>query len=78
MIAIREHAARAVRGAIHRSREPSADRDHPAPERVGSASLDDQMRVISLERVMDQAKVQPVTARSKRRFNLANDADSPE
>jgi hypothetical protein len=41
---------------IHRERKPRADRHHPAPERFVIARFDDQVRVVALQRVLDEPK----------------------
>src|SRR5215470_6250353 len=56
MVAIREHRTRAAGDAVHCPCDPCPERHHAASECVAVARLDDQMRVVALQRVVDESK----------------------
>ena len=73
MVAVVEHAARSPRNAVDRAGEARADRLHAAPERVAIPRLDDQVRVISLQRVVDEAEAGTGAAAREGPLDLADD-----
>ncbi len=75
MVAIRQDWSRSSHHPIHRPRQPRSDGLHPAPERVTVAGLDDQVRVVALQRVVDQAKLRAVASLRERSFELPNEPD---
>ncbi|HEY2388030.1 MAG TPA: hypothetical protein VGK30_13790 [Candidatus Binatia bacterium] len=56
MVAVGEDATAATNRAVDGTGETRADRHHAASERVAVARLDDEMRVIALQRVVHEAK----------------------
>ena len=56
MVAAVEHAPTASGHSVHRAREACADRFHAAPEGVAIVRFDDQVRVVALQRVVDEAE----------------------
>lgn len=78
MIAIGEHRARPPRRSIERSSEPRTDRHHPAAERATIVGFDDQVRVIPLQRVLDQAEAATRAAARERARDLAHDRHRPQ
>ena len=73
VIPIREHLPGAPERAVHREREERRDRLHPAPERLHALRLDDQVRVIVLDRVVDEPHLLPHAAAPKRGLDLPRD-----
>ena len=74
VIALEEHRPGAPERPVHRAREPRRKRHHPAPERLPIVGLDDQMRVIVLDRVVDEPEVAALAGLAERRLHLAHDA----
>jgi len=63
---------------IDRVGEARADRHHAACERVVVARLDDEMRVVALQRVVDEAKTGPDARDRKRALDGVDDPHGPE
>lgn len=78
MIPLGEHRTAPLRDAVHRARESRPDGFHAAPESVAIASFDDQMRVVGLERVVDEPKALPGATAGERPFDLVHDAHAPQ
>ena len=78
MIAIGEHRPTPPRDPVHRPRESGADCLHTAPERVAIARLDDQVRVVPLQRVVHEPKSLAITPDGEGPFDLVNDSDSTQ
>jgi len=78
VIAFGEHAPAAIRNPIDGTREPRADRLHPASERITVGRLDDQVRVIPLQRVVYEPKPRPSATRRERSFDLVDDRDGAQ
>ncbi len=78
MVAIGEHRSAMSRHPIDGSREPRPDRLHAASERRLIGSLDDEMRVIPLERVVHEPKPRPLAPYRERPLDLAHDRYRPE
>ena len=57
VISLEEHRPGAPQRPVHRAREPRRKRHHPAPERIAIVGLDDQVRVIVLDRVVDEPEI---------------------
>jgi hypothetical protein len=74
VVAVREHGPRALEDPVHGSREPRTDCLHAAPERISARGLDDQMRVVALERVVRKPELAAFAARSERVLELAHEA----
>jgi hypothetical protein len=75
MVPTREHTPRAARDSIHGTREPHADRLHPAPERVAILRLDDQMRMVAEQRIVHKAKIAAIAADREGTLELPHDSD---
>jgi len=79
VVAVREDAAALPAGyAIDGMGEARANRDHAASERMLVGCLDDQMRVVALEGVVDEAKPGPDAAGSKGLLDRVDDARGPQ
>ncbi len=78
MIAIGEHASRTAGDPIHGTREATADRHHAAAEGIAVTRLDDQMRVISLQRVVHQPETRSGASGRKRLLDLVHEARRPQ
>jgi hypothetical protein len=57
VVAIREHGTGAPEHAVHGASEPGTERLQAPAEGISALGLDDQMRVVSLERVVNEPKV---------------------
>jgi hypothetical protein len=57
VIAIAQHGAVRSEDAIHNAREPGTECLHAAAEFIGSRRLDHEVRVIGLDRVLDDAEL---------------------
>ncbi len=66
MVAIGEYLPSPFREAIDRPRDPDAERPHAAPERVSITCLDDEVRVVPEQRIVNEPKVRPLAARHER------------
>jgi hypothetical protein len=64
--------------AVHGEGEARRERLHPAPERGGAVRFDDQVRVIVLDRVVDEPEVLARAGAAKRRLDLAHDRRQTE
>src|SRR5262245_13454996 len=73
VVAAVEHGPAPTARAIHRSRQPRCDALHPARERVFAMRLDDQMRVVSLERVVRDAEAALLARLRERAAPLAHE-----
>jgi len=60
--------------SVHGASKSRADCHHPSAEGLTVVGFDDEMRVISLERVMDEAESRTNAARGEAAFNLPHDA----
>lgn len=78
VVAIREDLSSAPSDAIHRACDASCDCLHPAAERTSIARLDDEMRVIALERIVHEPKPGSRAVRRKRPLDGADDRDRAE
>ena len=78
MVTVGENAAAPTGDAIDGVGEARADRHHAASEGVLVARFDNQMRVIALERVVDQAEPGPDAAGSKRALDRMDDRHCPK
>jgi hypothetical protein len=76
VVAVGEHRSDVIADAVHRSGEPRADRHHAAPEGVRIACFDEQVRVIALQRIVDEATARPPAPARERTFDLTDDGDS--
>jgi hypothetical protein len=56
-VAIGAHRPGAAKDSMHRARDPGADRLHPSRQRSGPLGFDQEMHVVVLEGVVDQALV---------------------
>jgi hypothetical protein len=75
VIAAVEHRAAPLRRAVQRAREPCRDALHPARERVLAVRLDDQVRVVALERVVVDAEVAALGGLGEGAAELAHEGD---
>jgi hypothetical protein len=57
VVAAVEHGPAAATHSIHSTREPGADAHHAAAEGFLTVCLDDQVRMVSLKRVVRDAEV---------------------
>jgi len=73
MVPIGQDRPAAPRNPIHGAREPRRDRLHAAPERVAIARLDDQMRVVPLQRVVHEPEPLAGAATRERPLDLMDD-----
>src|SRR5437899_2989043 len=64
-----------MRDTVHRPRHACADGFHSAPESLAVRRLDNEMGVISLQRIVREAKPGPRTARGEAALELAHDPD---
>jgi hypothetical protein len=74
VVAVGEHGTRAPKNPVHGSREPRTERLHGATESLSAFGLDDQMRVIPLEGVMDEAKISAFVRARERTLELPHDS----
>lgn len=70
VIAVGEDATSTPRSAIDRAGEPDGQPLHPARERAPVRGLDDEVQVVSLNRIVEQAKPEPIFAPDERTTNL--------
>jgi hypothetical protein len=75
VIAIREHTTTTVRHTIHGPRQTGSHRLHAAPERMPVLCLDDEVRMIALERVVREPEPLPLTPGSEGTLDRADDTD---
>jgi hypothetical protein len=73
VIPVGEHSARSPERPVHGPGEARGERLHPAPEGVAVLRLDDQVRVIGLDRVVDEPEVVPLVAAPEGGLELADD-----
>ncbi len=73
MVAIGDDRPPPIRDSVHGTCQPRAEHPHPAPEGATIARLDDQVRVIPLQRVVHQPKPRPIARRSERTLDLPHD-----
>ena len=73
-----QHAAAASEHPIDRPRQARPDRGHPAGERLAAFRLDEQVGVIGLERVVNDAEVPAVKRCSEGPLELTDKPDGPE
>ena len=78
VVAVGEHAPGPPCDAIHGPREPRADGGHAAAERAAIVRLDDEVRVIALERVVDEAEARTLAAVGEAPLDLAHDRHGAE
>ncbi len=73
MVAIGDDRPRPLRNTVHGTREPGSDGSHPARQRDAIARLDDEVRVIPLQRVVHEPKPRTFARRRERPLDLAHD-----
>lgn len=73
VIPIREHRTASPEDAVHSLREPRTDCLHSAPERFPILCFDDHMRVVALERVVNETKRVAFTPPRERVLDLAHE-----
>lgn len=78
VVPVRKNGAVPASNAIDGARQSCADRHHAAPERDAVPRLDDQVRMIALERVVREAKVATLAAVREGTLDLVNDPYRPE
>jgi len=78
MIPIGEDATPATDGTIHSTGEPSTDRHHAAPESLTIVRLDDQVRVVALQRVVHEPKSGAGAAAGEAPLDLTDDVGGAE
>ena len=78
VVSIRQDRAAAPEDPMHRTRQARTDRLHASAQGSRVVSLDDQVRVIALERVVHQPEVAPVAALRERTLELADELCGPE
>jgi hypothetical protein len=78
MIPIGEHATVSARGTVHGAREPRGYGVHAAPEGLAVVCLDEQVRVIALERVVHEPEPRTLASGSERTFDLLHDANDTQ
>ena len=62
VIALGEQPTAPTEHPVQATRQSNLQADHPAGQAVGTASLDDEMKVIGLHAELDDAKVGPMPA----------------
>jgi hypothetical protein len=75
VIALGEHLSGTPEGPVHRAREPGRERLHPAPARILVVGLDEEVRVIVLDRVVHEPEVPRFTRIAERSLELAHEAE---
>ncbi len=78
VIAAVEHGAALTGDPVDRSREACGDALHAAREGVLALRLDDQVRVIVLERVVHDAEVPPLARLGERTPELSDEGAAPQ
>jgi hypothetical protein len=78
VVAVAQHGASASHDAIHDPREPRAKRIHSAAQLHRVRGLDQEVRVIRLDRVLDDAEVAPGAQRPERALELRDQAPAPQ
>lgn len=73
VIAVRQHRSCVFRHAVDRTGEARTDALHPASERRLVRGLDDEMRVVPLERVVHEPKPRPLAPDRERPPHLVHD-----
>ncbi len=73
MISVGEDATASIHHAVHRTRQSGADRHHAASERVTVARLDDEVRVISLQCIVDEPKRRPFASAGERPLDFVDE-----
>jgi hypothetical protein len=73
VIPVGEHPAGPPERPVHRWGEARRERLHPSSERIAIARLDDRVRVIGLDRVVDEPEVLSLVAAPEGGLELADD-----
>jgi hypothetical protein len=77
-IPIGEHGTRALEHSVHGSGEPRSKRLHSSSERVPVLRLHNQVRVISLKRVVHEPKLSELAPHRKASLELAHESHSAQ
>jgi hypothetical protein len=72
--AIGEHPARVPEDAVRGAREARGDRLQPARQVAGARGLDDQVRVVGLDAVVDEAEAPALAGRPPAALELGDEA----
>jgi hypothetical protein len=75
VVPIYQHGTSTPEGAIHSSCQTRAKSLHTAPQRRRSVCLDDQVRVIGLQRIVHESEPASLTCSCETRLDFANEAD---
>ena len=78
VIALRQYGSTMLGHPVDRTRESRPDALHPAPQRRLVSRFDDEVRMVSLKRVLHQAKPGPLAPDGKRATDLVHDRHRPE
>jgi len=75
---IRQYRPATAEHAMHRPRDPRADRLHPAREILRRRRFDDQVHVVALDRVVRDTKAPAIAGDAHRPLERAHEATTPQ
>jgi hypothetical protein len=75
---IGEHRADALEDAVRRTRDPRAQRLHPAREIMRARRFDDRVDVVALDRVVDEAETPAFAGGAEALLQLTHDPHGPK
>jgi hypothetical protein len=78
VVAIAQHGPARSERAVHGAGEARAERLHPAAERLRAVGFDDEVRVVRLDRVFDDAEIAARAKRPERVLELRDQQTSPQ
>ena len=78
VVAIREHTPGTPERSVHPARKAGGKRLHPAPERLAPVRFDDEVRMIALDRVVDDAKRASLATLRERTLDRSHRTLRPE
>ena len=78
VVSIGQDRAAAPEDPMHGTRQARSDRLHASAQGSGVVSLDDQVRVIALQRVVDEPEVAPVAGDRERTLDFADELRGSE